>query len=882
MFSNRNAKGSLFLTNFRLQSGIAWSCLFLSIGFILAGTEVSAQTAREQFYQQRRQQMQERFDRRQEQRQDRFDRQQERFAQTLRGTDFGSGADRVRMHPASGPRCQPSIRIRLQADKQSFFANDQRQLTSLWPQIIGYIQQTCPHVQDIEVQGVGQTITIYGGRSSAAQGWTLSHDRTPLQVAIEELEKQRATFENTQSLDSVLKKHERVFGGSDTTDAIALKAKADARKSALADEKLSSFAAEVERVPETIEGYNSLERLGSKLYQSLYFNAREKVTKLEEIRENRRRAIGVKLLEDFRDTLAAAPKGWRDAAATVELANRLKGTWGTKIPGFDSVAAQTIEEVSAQVQTELSSFSKTILNYEVDWNGLSALRSDLTKLSQDARSVNALSAYIAPLEDRQKMILAELEQIHIAEIQQIGHGVADLEAIIDYTNQLVGRFDGAGAKDAAIRIRETLARRVNELVRGGYAQFEEQIEQLPVTMDSRAELLKSAAEYEQLETEVPAFGRYRELAKSKAEEIGQGFCKDAANQFSTDDEYLKRTILISEEAITLERLICDVAAVGNVLTRDSSTWSWIAGLVKSEIGVTFEHRDGERTYVALAPSKDSKHQGALVGTSIQPEGSGSGSLTQAEWLEFAASMLRPPPTGRPDANGLTDCDNLAADPHDPKKLGQGTEFNSEKLDFRLIERGLEACIAAVEQRPEDARQQYQLGRLLWNAGDHEQSAKFISAAAGSGYPAAMNLKATMLLMAGSDNDAFIDAYLLYKQAASQGYQPAAAAARELNPEGIEMYKELTPPTGEDVLSTLPGETCTEVFGVRSCVRFTGATVKDCMQMSATDFSCTWRPHADCGTSANDFANALFKMACSQTEDAFSTFRKLASGWQKLD
>jgi len=785
------------------------------------------------------------------------------------------------MSPASGTRCQPAIKIRLQTNKQSFFANNQRELVALWSQIVGYIQQACPEVQDIEIQGVGQTITVYSGRASAAQGWTISHDRTPLQIAIEDLEKQRATFENTQSLDAVLKKHERAFGGGDTPDARALKAKIDERKFALADEKLSSFAAEVEKVPETIEGYNSLERLGSKLYQSLYFSARDKITKLEEIRESRRRAIGIKLLEDFRGTLATAPKGWRDAAATVDLANRLQGTWGSKIAELGPLVSQTIADVKAQVQAESPTFLHTIQNYTVDWDSLSKLRNDLTKVRQDAKTVDALSAYVAPLEERQKMILAELQQIHLAEVEQVGSEIGDLEAIIGYADTLAGKFTAAGDTHAAGNLKEAIARRVNELVGAGYAQFEGEIEQLPVTMESRAELLEAASDYEELEVEVPAFGRYRELAQLKAEEIGEGFCRDSAKQFGSD-EHLRKTILISEEAIPMGRFVCDIAAVGNSLVKDDSTWTWITGLIKSEVGVTFEHRDGERTYVALAPSSDSKHQGALLGSSSQPEGSSSRSLTEAEWLDFARDMVRPPSTGLPDGEGRTDCDNHAADRQDPKKLGAGTEFDSEKLDFRMLERGLEACIAAVEQRPDDPRQKYQLGRLLWTAGDHEQAAPFVSGSADAGYPAALNLRATMLLTSGTDKDAFIDAYLLYMQAANEGYQPAAVAARELNPDGIEIYKELPPPTEADVLSTLPGETCTEVFGVRSCVRFTGATVKDCIQMSATDFSCTWRPHADCGTSANDFANALFKMACSQTEDAFSTFRKLASGWQKLD
>lgn len=133
---------------------------------------------------------------------------------------------------------------------------------------------------------------------------------------------------------------------------------------------------------------------------------------------------------------------------------------------------------------------------------------------------------------------------------------------------------------------------------------------------------------------------------------------------------------------------------------------------------------------------------------------------------------------------------MAADPHDANKLASGVDFESEDIDPDKFERALDACIAAVENASDDTRQQYQLGRLLWYAGDQESAEEFLNTAADSGYAPALYYKAEILLGTSDDPDAFIDALDLYEKASNAGYERGNAMVKELNPEGLDFFKEI--------------------------------------------------------------------------------------------
>jgi hypothetical protein len=79
-------------------------------------------------------------------------------------------------------------------------------------------------------------------------------------------------------------------------------------------------------------------------------------------------------------------------------------------------------------------------------------------------------------------------------------------------------------------------------------------------------------------------------------------------------------------------------------------------------------------------------------------------------LALAAAWCAPAFAAAPEAP-IVDCDRLAAHPLDPAKKLPG--LGTKEID---LPRAIEACQAAVKEFPDEARFQYQLGRVLFYAG----------------------------------------------------------------------------------------------------------------------------------------------------------------------
>ena len=93
-------------------------------------------------------------------------------------------------------------------------------------------------------------------------------------------------------------------------------------------------------------------------------------------------------------------------------------------------------------------------------------------------------------------------------------------------------------------------------------------------------------------------------------------------------------------------------------------------------------------------------------------------------VALMAEFAPPPGPGQP----VTLCDRLAANPEDQDRLAPPVA----KADVDLP-RAIAACEAAVAADPSDARQRYQLGRVLTYDEQTERGSKAVKAAADAGY-----------------------------------------------------------------------------------------------------------------------------------------------------
>lgn len=127
-------------------------------------------------------------------------------------------------------------------------------------------------------------------------------------------------------------------------------------------------------------------------------------------------------------------------------------------------------------------------------------------------------------------------------------------------------------------------------------------------------------------------------------------------------------------------------------------------------------------------------------------------------------------------NSVTDCDYLAADPHDPQKYTSGV--STENID---ADSAIDACMIALENDTENPRLQYQLARALSIAGEEDAALEFYELADESGYSAASYHLGEIFFLAEDGGEEYFDvAMAYYKDAADGGYAPAKEVASEFD------------------------------------------------------------------------------------------------------
>ena len=255
-----------------------------------------------------------------------------------------------------------------------------------------------------------------------------------------------------------------------------------------------------------------------------------------------------------------------------------------------------------------------------------------------------------------------------------------------------------------------------------------------------------------------------------------------------------------------------------------------------------------------------------------------------DWNTYLAKLILQPPSGEPDENGVRECDILAADPHDSEKLAPGVDFNKEDIDLDNFDRAIDACIAAVENVPNDKRQQFQLGRLYWYAGDQSTAKEYIELAAAQKYAPAIYYQAQILLGESDHPNTFVDALEMFEASGNAGYARGATMVKELNPEGIEFFREIPQPSSNEILAILrKNRKCANFLGISTCMGIDNIQKKECVQISATDFSCQYLAVRGASTNASSAHSWLLNMAAkADSTTDFGRFRKSENGWVKVE
>lgn len=798
----------------------------------------------------------------------------------MRDQTYQTATGTVTAAPRLGRLCQTDMSVQFDAPRISFYANGQSELQVVWGQWLGYLREQCPDVKTVYVLGSIPRTRVYRGRAAAADRWVLQHEETPLKYALDELGRIRSNFEDTRPLENLLQKYTERFGGESASDTDALKAKIEERKAQLAEARIQKIEADAQRIPSSIDGLNQIANLGARELTVLQRSYPQYAARVDEIKKRREAEIEANVLRQFANRLKDMPKGWKEAAATIRSTRSMRDTWGTRIPDIVPLAEQAIGEVEKNVSDGLDAFKSSLESYPKNWVGLKISADELMKMNVDVALVRGLTPYISALTEWRGVVFASLEQQALSEIAGAGSTLDTLESVIQIGEALTKPFADIGASESADRLRKSLAARVVSIAENNFDGFERELVKAETSIASFRELQELERQYAELSQSIAVFGRYQGVAARRSKEIKTGLCSAAFEEFGRAS-LLDSSILTAQGQLPLKEVVCTVALNGGKLTADAGLWQRITSSVSGRINLFFEDYVGNASSLSLLPLPENK--GAYAAVSVR-YGKEEKPLNAGEWKELVRIMMQGPPSGKPDNQGRTECDLLAADPEDKQKLGEGRHWGAEADPLHLAERAMEACIAALETTPDEPRLQYQLGRLLWSMGEQIQSKGFIDAAAAKNYAAALALKAERILEDNNTYEGFVDAYVLLEQSAKSGYQPAIRQAKELNPDGLDIYKEIPAPTSKDMLTALPGQQCAEVLGMRMCVRISSVDIKNCMQINRSDFLCEYIPAISCDNNYNAGYNAIFGAICrSERELAFGTFRKVAEGrWQRLN
>ena len=494
-----------------------------------------------------------------------------------------------------------------------------------------------------------------------------------------------------------------------------------------------------------------------------------------------------------------------------------------------------------------------------------------TKLPKTSQMLSQATEKLVPQIQQRVAKLAEDAELIIS---LAGAGYTDANDIFQSGFVLASEFEDAGYPQVGEALISHSMRTVDEIVKADFKRYSAQIDDIDLDGDTAKSLQIQAEDFRALEKDFPVFQQYRVSVEKKLESERETLCLNLLRSADIRKTEGNLLVVVDDEPLSLIDLAC------NLFENDHRIEGF--NKVKDGYELNISEAEGEDTnQIQFLLSKSEGVNGLEQLAVKSGASSSSADADETDWQLRLLKLVQAAPSGEPDQNGIRECDVLAADPDDVHKLTNGVDLLAEDIDPDTFERAIDACIAAVEHDSTNPRLNYQLGRLFLYAGEEELAGEYLGLSSQEQYPAAIYQQAERLLGQSDAHNNFVDAYNMFKKAGSLGYKPGLAMVKELNPEGMALYKEISPPTRSDTrdMEGLTRQSCTTFFGVQSCVSIVGANLKDCFQTSASQFECQYRPIISCRNNLSSFHNMIMAAACAGSEWGFGRFRKAGSGWE---
>lgn len=671
----------------------------------------------------------------------------------------------------------------------SFFANGQPLLRENVEKIGSFVSKVCPDFTWIDVVGLSGAEAVFEGTLKKAEDWELSVISAPLDKALDELGQMPVDSASLERVEGLLKRAEVTLGGDQTGDHQVFYERAALLVTRIAQGGLLDFDETLGELGNDVADIAKAEALFGE-YERKYAIADQAIMRFYRLSlEEKLSAIRNAIVSEFDRNLGEVAGDWRSRAAKIVYASEEAEEKGDLIPEIKQQAIQFVAEQTDSLSNELISFKAELDARVQDWDSVRDLKEIAGDLQALEPQVAVLARYREAVAERADAILHALRAKALEEVATLGSTVADLEQALEAGGAISDVFVDEGYQDIADELQLALADRIDELIIDGFDNFVQELDQLEASSENLELLKEISREYEALAEHLLAFFDYADAVGERFIVAEGELCRNAQLPFAEYPTLAEMSVQAGAIRKRLSDFACDAAKRGNRIEKVEG----IRG--ENAYRMRFVTEDETSLDAKLRPVSDQQPE-VLIGIAFI-DGDVEERIDSGEWNIFAGQFSREIPSAFPDAEGITACDRLAGDPHDPQRVAPGVP--EEEVD---AEAAIEACIAALEHDETNPRLQFQLGRALQAFGLQDDAESLIEAAAEARYLAAIGYWGGYLLLR---DDGYEQAMHNLERAAAAGYGPSKNLLEVLNG-GLENSSIINLDDGRAVLKCETGTT----------------------------------------------------------------------------